>query len=525
MSKDYGFKKIGDIDLLDNLNNSANVIVEDSGVLKKMSAKNIGAVKSVNGIKPDSNGNIEIEIGSGEDSTNQSDWNQMDDTASNYIKNRTHYDEGVEVEIELLPAADLTFELIPLGYFSSAVESNFTLEAGQQYIIIIDGNRYIETAVENEIMGGVSVSLGENVLKLFLSLEMGIPVTYTKPFIITQNEGSIQIIMLESTEITHNVAITKLGQYLYKDLYNITNEKFDYIMNQYGKFLWDLPNSFIAGVDYTITWDGTEYVCKAISPEEEIILIGNAVMMGENTGEPFVLQSVDGVVTTILDLEHRYTPEENKTVNIIIDKQLVDGSYENIITIADFILTYNSDMSVYASEANLEGSLELNSIYKITYDNKEYICSSLDIDGIISLGNPSIIPDIAIFGNTEEPFLMGYNEDSGIFVYEKAVAPEVYHDIKISGYTSAIKTLNKKYIPKNIDIPVASSNTLGGVKVYTTTSSDLSNNNDYSKIRLSTYDNQIYAEKPTVPVIQKSTTDLTEGVSSLATGTIYLVYE
>lgn len=465
--------------------------------------------------------------GGGEGIAVQANWDQNDSTQLDYIKNRTHYDAGDFIEVELLPAEDLSFEHNPsYGYvtFFSLVPP---LKLGQQYLVIIDGERYIETAVTNEIMGGIS--LGESIMKFFLSLEAGMPVTYSKPFIIMQKEDSneIMMIMLQSSESIHNVSISLTGQYLHKELYKVSNEKFDYMNGQYGKYLWDFSDEIVVGLDYKVIWDSTEYICKAtaLDPEETYIIIGNASMMGgEDTGEPFAFMVVAGMLSAFMDLENIYTPETNKSVSITIDKQLEDGSYENLITVTDFTLVYNDNMSVYKNETELEGVLETNSTYKITYAGNEYICSSLDIEGTVGLGNPSIIPEIAILGNTGEPFLMGYNPDSGIFVYESIQAPEVSHSIEFSGYVSGVKKLDKKYLPDNFDIPVASQNKVGGVKVRDARSG-LGSGSDYTPIYLDTNDNQIYAKKPDIPVIQKSTTDLTEGVSSLASGTIYLVYE
>ena len=46
-------------------------------------------VKTVNGESPDENGNVQISVGTEQ---MQADWNQNDETASDYIRNRTHYE-------------------------------------------------------------------------------------------------------------------------------------------------------------------------------------------------------------------------------------------------------------------------------------------------------------------------------------------------------------------------------------------------------------------------------------------------
>lgn len=59
-------------------------------ILKAIIEKLNTLVWSVNGVKPDKTGNVELA---------QPDWNQNDNTKKDYIKNRTHYVESVETEL------------------------------------------------------------------------------------------------------------------------------------------------------------------------------------------------------------------------------------------------------------------------------------------------------------------------------------------------------------------------------------------------------------------------------------------
>lgn len=49
MYEAFNFKRIGDVDLIENVGDTAHVIIEESGTIKKMSAKNIGAAKAAGG--------------------------------------------------------------------------------------------------------------------------------------------------------------------------------------------------------------------------------------------------------------------------------------------------------------------------------------------------------------------------------------------------------------------------------------------------------------------------------------------
>ena len=85
-------KKISELERLEELTSSSNVIIEENGKAKRFSAANLGKVKTVNGVEPDENGNIEVEVGFGGGGVSaQPDWNQNDESAADYVKNRTHY--------------------------------------------------------------------------------------------------------------------------------------------------------------------------------------------------------------------------------------------------------------------------------------------------------------------------------------------------------------------------------------------------------------------------------------------------
>ncbi|MEE1297279.1 MAG: hypothetical protein UHE62_00935, partial [Muribaculaceae bacterium] len=466
-------KKISELEQLSSLSSSANIIIEEDGKAKRFAASKIAV---------GDNGGVSV----------QPDWDQTDDTAKDYIKNRTHYDEGKEVKIELMPSTDLTFELYEgmMDFYSDEVD--FVIEEGEKYLVTIDGNEYIDTAVKSEDL----ITLGESIVKIEIGSSLGVPVTYNRPYVILYN-GFFEIMMLTSTETTHNVSISKIESLVHKEIYNESNTKFDYANGQYGKYLFDM-DAPIAGLDYTVIWDGTEYVCKAFSPAEGLVFFGNlAIMGGEDTGEPFIFVSQGGMINAFMDIVNMYMPEETKTVNVSIDKQLEDGTHEGVVANSECELAYSSDMSVYMSGAPIDGMLELGSVYKVVYNNTEYICTCTDLGGILVIGNPTIIPQFASYENNGEPFLIGYIEGTGIMIYSSAKAPAVYHDVNLSGYISGVKKLDKKYLPDDIGITVASDTNIGGVKVWST-ASNLSNNSSYSKIYLDTDDNTIYAAKPTM---------------------------
>ena len=86
------YKKIIDVETVEALNDGATVFVNDNGAMKQVGADKFGAVKTVNGVAPDENGNIVVEVPEIPEPV-QPDWNQNDPNAPDYVKNRTHYKE------------------------------------------------------------------------------------------------------------------------------------------------------------------------------------------------------------------------------------------------------------------------------------------------------------------------------------------------------------------------------------------------------------------------------------------------
>ena len=58
----YEFTKLPEVEILDSLTENAHLIVEDGGNTRRFPANQVGKVKTVNGVAPDAEGNIAIEI-------------------------------------------------------------------------------------------------------------------------------------------------------------------------------------------------------------------------------------------------------------------------------------------------------------------------------------------------------------------------------------------------------------------------------------------------------------------------------
>lgn len=57
------FTKLTEVDNVEEPVDGATVIIENAGAVKRTPVRNIGKVKTINGVEPDEDGNVEIEVG------------------------------------------------------------------------------------------------------------------------------------------------------------------------------------------------------------------------------------------------------------------------------------------------------------------------------------------------------------------------------------------------------------------------------------------------------------------------------
>lgn len=129
----FKVKNVADLQQLDTLPSSANVIVEHGGFAKRFDASKLeGKVRSVNGIEPDENGNIEVAGAGGTVS-----WNDLAD--------KPFGEDGSDVVIFENINLTLNEASSPSGvtYVTQLDSSAFSLELGKKYKVISGGVEYI----------------------------------------------------------------------------------------------------------------------------------------------------------------------------------------------------------------------------------------------------------------------------------------------------------------------------------------------------------------------------------------------
>lgn len=118
----YEFKKLSDVAAVETPADTANVLIEEDGVIKKAPKSAVGGA------------------GSGGDV--QSDWNQNDPTASDYVKNRTHYTQIEEVTI----VPNFEYDLVSSSSYYAYKNANGYIPTpfiiGKHYTVVFDGVEY-----------------------------------------------------------------------------------------------------------------------------------------------------------------------------------------------------------------------------------------------------------------------------------------------------------------------------------------------------------------------------------------------
>lgn len=129
----------------------------------------------------------------------QSDWNQNDETALGYVKNRPFY-TGDSVETVLLEETTAPFEDVGGGTYLTLLQSTNILSVGETYTVSWDGILYESACVDAD---GIYVIGNQSI--------MGASSDTGEPFIILQADvDPIQIITL-NTSASHTVSISRLG--------------------------------------------------------------------------------------------------------------------------------------------------------------------------------------------------------------------------------------------------------------------------------------------------------------------------
>ena len=287
----------------------------------------------------------------------QSDWNQNDETAPDYVKNRPFY-TGDPVETVLVEESTVSFAADGPVYMGQ-LPSTFEATVGETYKVSWDGTAYECTCV---IVSG---------LPAFGNLSiMGIGSDTGEPFLMAVDNGQVIAIGTADTSASHTVSISGLvpevvkidKKYLVQPDWNQNDStQPDYVKNRpfyagdpvetvlveestvsfsfsenEGVYMGKLKSTFSAtvGETYKVSWDGTVYECTCVDFSGGTA-IGNLSIAGagSDTGEPFLMDvdnsqgiligtadtsashtvSISGLVPEVVKIDEKYLPDNLAT--------------------------------------------------------------------------------------------------------------------------------------------------------------------------------------------------------------------
>ena len=278
--------------------------------------------------------------------TTQADWNQNDESASSYIKNRTHYSEFVEGIVKNYCLQETTFT----GSENPCISAN--LVTNNQYIVECNGKIYNVIAQDVDFNGIQCIGVGN--IGIMSGTDTGEPFLYVQiPSDISAQIGVAAIMYNVSDassmtvsiytedrsmiETVHHIDPKYIKDMYYETSYvkTIINEQTvsGFTVRQDPIYVVQNPFTFtlVVGASYTVVWDGTSYECVAIEASGSQY-IGNENYYNMQSGGdiPFAVIFTNGIVFLATEsTEESHTISITETVNYV--KQIDEKYLPDVI--------------------------------------------------------------------------------------------------------------------------------------------------------------------------------------------------
>lgn len=448
----------------------------------------------------------------------QSDYEQNDSEAADYIKNRPFY-TGDLIETELADVNALLTEnddnwhqmteetVDGTNYLWVAEAPPFiSLEAGKQYAVKINENKHTDVAtLENIGMDVIAVGDFDGYISFMTSNDAS-----EFEWLLLYMPGNAFGVMYKGAEAPAEFKIYSLEQEIVKidpkylpeggvgytsagGMETILEETAEVSGDElYVKLSTDL--SFIEGEKYFVTFNGELYECIAwsgVMGEVPVTCIGNGNILeieGEYNDEPFAFNSAygecyldvteAGVYTvkievsseTIHKIDSKFLPEHIKSDWNENDPE-AEGYIENRPFYEDLVagdVLFEETLEDFrAGELSEPVAFIEGETYFVTFNGEEYKCiawvdefiSNIFGADVIGLGSTAS-EGIENKGSNNEPFYLLYAGESTTFGTEDYGT----HTIKIQSATMAVaKKIDKKFLPDDV----------GGINIKTAAEGDL----------------------------------------------------
>lgn len=202
------------------------------------------------------------------------DWNQNDETAVDYVKNRPFY-TGDPVETVLVEETTVAFADDGSGLYQAVIEPTFEATAGETYKVSWDGTVYECPYVTVNGLPAIG-----NLAIIGMGIDTG------EPFLIGIEKGQSIFIFTADTSASHMFSISRIVVPVVK----IDSKYFPFPFKPKGEsyLTFSSPNKFILEIaDRTKHWDGTlEYFA---SDETWTVWDGTSVLSAITNGGEYVL--------------------------------------------------------------------------------------------------------------------------------------------------------------------------------------------------------------------------------------------
>lgn len=433
-------------------------------------AKEIKPIKTVNGVAPDENGNVVINVPSG-GGNGVADYAQNDPNGEGYIKNRPFYKETKGVDVVVFSETSVPFasgsELV-----NGFVEGSFV--EGNKYIVKWDGTEYEAYCYVEDgtycIGNGVLASMTTETDHPFCIVSFGGKACYVYKSTETAESITIGVNGVQET-IYHKIGKEYLPDDIGGGSEKLDSEIFnggDYIipetsltMTEFGsgsKTVIHSDGKIKIGETYTVIWNGVKYSCVAKAAGDNAIL-GNGIYFSlPATDDPFCLRflndaeltenveifSLDYIATATIEVT---TPQ---TINpkYIPDMYYTEGGMVEILPETEITLTVDDDEGAADPLSTaifdyIEFQKGVTYIVKINGTEYESVAWEFSAEGnsIVLLGNGALL---GVEGGNGEPFLLyGMVGQGSIFVYDGAMETGT---LAVSGNIETIHKIDNKYL-------------------------------------------------------------------------------
>jgi hypothetical protein len=437
--------------------------------------------------------------GSGPIDQVQSDWNQNDETAVDFIKNKPDILDYTPPTTDLRPTKTIVTDELHPGfnmYYMEEQDSGYTLKAGETYMVEWDGVTYTCVGIDVSAVFGIpgSVAIGNGAAA-------GLPGN-NEPFIIGKfNDDWKGYIPLTDTTIggSHTVRIYRVNEVLPPTVKpeclpllehlksktidvlptkTLTDFELHSLTGWYEVSEEDDSYSLTAGETYTVEWDGTGYECIAqdigggLFPDGTVALGDGTDIGAQGNGEPFFLGQIGGG-----NRKRYYSQTDSSTGashTVRIFKVLGGGSYTEGYKIKPEYLptlhythpvnellpkktftgfTQDSQWGLYqVNEEDPGYTLKAGETYMVEWDGHVYECVGQDVSAIFGVTGSVAIGNGALVGlpSNNEPFIIGkFNGDWKGYISTTDTTGDKSHTVRIyqlndnSGYK-----IKEEYIPE-----------------------------------------------------------------------------